>query len=134
VSKGLLVLLLWFFLLLPGSSRAIWYFNKNYLLFKWKGLLAHMQVCRRIGGAHAFQAARVTPPNGENYAFVLEAPHVSAPFKQRLPMKKIALSHWKGDCIILLLVWRMLTVVGRFVAYETFFLSFFLFFFYLSSP
>jgi hypothetical protein len=94
-----------------------------------------MQVCRRIRGAHAFQAARVTPPNGENYAFILEAPHVPAPFEQRmqrLPMAKIALSHWKGDCIILLLVWRVLIVVGRFVAYEAFFLSFFFSFLLLS--
>jgi hypothetical protein len=94
-----------------------------------------MQVCRRIRGAHAFQAARATPPNGENYAFILETPHVPAPFEQRmqrLPMAKIALSHWKGDCIILLLVWRVLIVVGRFVAYEAFFLSFFFSFLLLS--
>jgi hypothetical protein len=85
-----------------------------------------------MGGAHAFQATSVTPPNGENYAFVLEAPHVPTLFEQRmqcLPMAKIAFSHWKRDYIILLLVWRVLMVVGRFVAYEAFFFFFFSFLF-----
>jgi len=93
-------------------------------------LLEHMQVCGRMGGAHVLQAARATTPSGENYTFALEVPHVPTPFEQRmqrLSMAKITLSHWKRDCIILLLVWHVLMVVRRFVAYEVFFLFFFSF-------
>jgi len=64
VSKSFLVFSLWFFLLLPGSLRAIWSFNEDWLIFKWKKLLA----CR---GARTFQAARTSPFDGRKCSYVV---------------------------------------------------------------